>query len=110
MTQQTTPPEIFDALVQRLLALGTDQEIVIKRARGMIGGWEKFSENSTDERGHETCRDWMDAEVCELLDKAMFARYGVPYAPYPKNITTANQKARRALNALFDELNRRERT
>jgi len=35
----------------------------------MIRNWYKFSSNSMDDRGHETCRDWMDAEVVRLLDE-----------------------------------------
>jgi hypothetical protein len=68
---------IFDAVVARLLALGHAKATVAARATFMINRWEYFSENSVDERGHETCRDWMDAELVELLDQALRARYGL---------------------------------
>jgi hypothetical protein len=65
-----TKQEVFDALVQQLLASGEDQSTVAERAQNMIDGWYYFSSNSVDERGHETCRDWMDPEIVRLLDEA----------------------------------------
>jgi hypothetical protein len=43
----------------------------------MLNGWEWFSDNSMDERGQETCRDWMDPEIVRLLDRALRLYYGV---------------------------------
>ena len=67
---------MIDALVRRLVELGADQTGLVERATSMINGWEWFSENSVDgERGHETCRDWMDAEVVRILDVALVLKY-----------------------------------
>jgi hypothetical protein len=66
-----TKQEVFDALVQRLLASGEDQSTVAERAQRMIDGWYYFSSNSVDDRGHETCRDWMDLEIVRLLDESI---------------------------------------
>jgi regulator of RNase E activity RraB len=71
-----TRTEVFDALVRRLTELGEDQATVVERAVSMANGWFYFSDNSMDEHGHETCRDWMDAEIVRLLDLGL--RYGVP--------------------------------
>lgn len=68
---------ISDALVQRLIALGEDESAVIGRAKNMMMGWMRFSDNSMDEYGHETCRDWMDEEVVRLLDESLRVRYGL---------------------------------
>jgi hypothetical protein len=67
--------EIFDALVRQLLASGEDQATAAKRAQSMINGWNYFSSNSVDDRGHETCRDWMDPEIVRLLDEALSLQY-----------------------------------
>jgi hypothetical protein len=77
---ETEMKPVFDALVQRLRALGEPEESVEERATSMIRGWAYFSENTVDQRGHETCRDWMDEEIGRLLDAALRIRYGVPSA------------------------------
>jgi hypothetical protein len=64
--------EILDAVVARLLELGYGPgpaPTVAERARGMIDQWSWFSDNSMNERGHETCRDWIDPELCRLFDE-----------------------------------------
>jgi hypothetical protein len=71
-----TEQEAFDALVRHLRDVwGEDQATVAEHARDMINGWYKFSSNSVDDRGHETCRDWMDPEVVRVLDAALIAQY-----------------------------------
>lgn len=62
--------KLRELLTQRLIALGEDAATARERAPDMIKGWYYFSSNSMDDRGHETCRDWMDAEVVRLLDAA----------------------------------------
>jgi hypothetical protein len=52
-----TRDHVFDALVQRLIELGEDKAAAVEHARGMVNGWEWFSENSDDGRGHLTCYD-----------------------------------------------------
>jgi hypothetical protein len=68
-----TKQEIFDAVVARLLELdygpGPHGETIPERARIMIDGWWRFSDNSMDDYGHETCRDWLDPELCRLFDE-----------------------------------------
>ena len=66
-----THDELVHTLVQRLLTLGAPEGTVRESATNMIKGWWYFSENSMDERGHETCRDWMDEEVVRLLDASL---------------------------------------
>ena len=51
-------------------SVGEDQSTVAERAQTMIDNWYYFSSNSVDDRGHETCRDWMDPEIVRLLDEA----------------------------------------
>jgi hypothetical protein len=71
-----TKQEVFDALVQRLTALGNvDQATAPESAQVMINNWYKFSSNSVDERGNETCRDWLDPEIVRLLDEALNIKY-----------------------------------
>jgi hypothetical protein len=71
--------KIHDALAAHLLATGeSDKEAAAERATLMINGWEWFSENSMDERGVETCREWMDPEIVHLLDQSLCAKYGLP--------------------------------
>jgi hypothetical protein len=69
----TTLEEVKGALVQRLIALGTHKAKVDEKATIMMNNWYRFSSNTVDEHGHETCRDWMDEEVVRLLDKALRA-------------------------------------
>lgn len=57
-------------LARRLIALGEDEATARESATFMINNWDYFSSNSVDDRGHETCRDWMDEEVARLLDRA----------------------------------------
>jgi hypothetical protein len=68
-----TEQEIFDAVVARLLELGygpgPNGETIPERARIMIDCWYYFSSNSVDDRGRETCRDWIDPELCRLFDE-----------------------------------------
>ena len=71
-----TRTEVFDALVQRLTELG-GYEPVTERAQYMLDHWWHFSDNSMDETGHETCRDWMDPEVVRLLDVDDHLRHGI---------------------------------
>jgi hypothetical protein len=61
---------IFDALVARVLALGMeeDEPRAVKRATVMTNGWSWTSENSDDGTGHLTVYDWVDPELCRLLD------------------------------------------
>ena len=73
-----TRDHVFDALVQRLIELGEDKAAVAERARYMINGWSKFSDNSMDERGHLTCYDWMDSRIAWLLDQDENLHYGLP--------------------------------
>jgi hypothetical protein len=75
-----TRADVFDALVRRLTELDADKNTVVERAQTMVAGWEWFSDNSVDERGHETCRDWIDTEIVRLLDLDLRLRYGVPSA------------------------------
>jgi hypothetical protein len=81
-----TKQEIFDAVVARLLELGygpgRQGETIPERARIMIDEWEWFSDNSVDERGHETCRDWIDPELVRLFDEHLHVAYGVPFVPF----------------------------
>jgi hypothetical protein len=63
-----TEQEIYDAVVARLTAMGEPKKTVAERAKFMINNWSWFSDNSMDERGHETCRDWLDAELVRLFD------------------------------------------
>lgn len=76
-----TKQEVFDALVDRLIALGEDRTTAAERARIMIINWFKFSENSMDDSGHETCRDWMDPEIVRLLDVSLRLKYRQPPGP-----------------------------
>jgi hypothetical protein len=62
------------------MRLGEDPNTAVERATFMMGNWEWWSDNSVDERGHETARDGMDLDVVRLLDEALLTRYGVPNA------------------------------
>ena len=60
---------IRDALVQRMLALDWDEsKTTAEHPDWMMRGWDHFSDNSMDERGHLTCYDWMDSRIAWLLD------------------------------------------
>jgi hypothetical protein len=72
--EQKIYSDVFDALTRRLIETGADAA----RAWRMVRRWEWFSSNSVDDRGHETCRDWMDPEVVRLLDLSLHVRYGTP--------------------------------
>jgi hypothetical protein len=63
--------EIRSALCKRLIELGDDPAKVSEKAAFMISNWWEFSSHSMDDRGHETCRDWMDPEIVRFLDKAL---------------------------------------
>ena len=67
---------IRNALVQRMLELSYD-EATAARADRMMRGWDWFTDNSLDDRGHPTYLDWMDPELGRLLDKALRLYYGV---------------------------------
>jgi hypothetical protein len=71
---------VLDAVVERLRELQFDgpDDVLVGRAACMISSWEWFSDNSVDERGHETCRDWLDPKLVALFDEALHAKYGVP--------------------------------
>jgi hypothetical protein len=57
-----TRQEVFDALVQRLIATGEDQATVAEPAQRMVDRWGKVDVDM---------RDWMDSEVVRLLDKSL---------------------------------------
>jgi hypothetical protein len=69
--------EVQNKLARRLVELGTDKKEAESKAHFMIWNWEKFSEHSQDETGHQTARDWLDSDVVRLLDQSLKARYGV---------------------------------
>jgi hypothetical protein len=73
-----TRQEIFDAVVTRLIGLGygENMETITERARIMLANWYYFSSNSMDERGHETCRDWLDPELVRLFDAHLMVSWG----------------------------------
>jgi hypothetical protein len=78
-----TMSEIHDALTQRLVALGgEDQATAPKRAATMICGWSKFTDYDSQETGARQCDDWMDGEVVSL-DAALNAHF-LGGEPYPK--------------------------
>lgn len=69
--------DVLDALARRMIEMGENETFVAGRAEQMVRGWEYFSSNTVDDRGHETCRDWMDPEIVRLLDQSLDIRYGV---------------------------------
>jgi hypothetical protein len=71
---------IRSALVQRMLALGWENATA-ERADKMMRGWDYFTDNSVDDRGHLTCYDWMDPGIVRLLDRALHLYYGVEQLP-----------------------------
>jgi hypothetical protein len=71
---------VFDAIVSRVLALEmeTTMEKARERATVMINRWSNFSKDSMDDHGHLTVYDWLDPELCRLLDEDEGLRYGSP--------------------------------
>jgi hypothetical protein len=101
---------VFEALARRLIALGSDETTVRKKAVSMVRGWDYFSSNSVDERGRETCRDWMDEEVVRLLDEALSihdARIAIA-ARDVDSLGRAERAEAESLGITVEELRRRE--
>lgn len=74
--------EIFDALTQRVIALGgVAAPDAPEHAATMICGWDKFTDYDSMETGGRQCDSWMDPEVVRLLDAALRAHFlrGEPY-------------------------------
>ena len=68
---------ILDETAARLRELGY-ADPSIEHAAWMICVWERLTDYSVDERGHETARDQCDPTLVELFDQAMHMRYGYP--------------------------------
>jgi hypothetical protein len=74
--------EIYDALTQRVLALGgVTQQDAPAHAATMICGWDRFTDADSMETGARQCDRWMDPEVVRLLDAALNVHFlgGEPY-------------------------------
>jgi hypothetical protein len=69
--------EIYDALIKRLIALGTNSSDAPGRAATMLIGWDKFTDAGSDAlgTGGRTVDMWMDREVVRLLDAGLRAYY-----------------------------------
>jgi len=72
------PAAIFDGVLAWVIRNKPgDSMPATERALILICGWYKFSSNSVDERGHESCRDWVDPELVLLLDQDLDVEYGI---------------------------------